>query len=62
MKLATKERDARIAHIRWNLAENNRRLAESKITRQQWERCDTDGKRAIAELHGSENGKTEGGR
>lgn len=51
MRMTRKERDARIAHIRWNAAENDRRLAEGKIDRQQWRRCDADGKRAIAELH-----------
>jgi SLT domain-containing protein len=60
MKLTTKERDARIAHIRWNAKENDRRLAGGKITRQQWKRCDADGKRAIAELHGLENGQGGG--
>ena len=60
--MTTKEREARIAHIRWNAKENDRRLAEGKITRQQWRRCDDDGKRAITELHGPENGKTEGAR
>jgi hypothetical protein len=60
VKLATKEREFRIAHVRRNLEENNRRLAEGKITRQQWKRCDADGKRAIAELHGLENGQGGG--
>lgn len=50
--MTTTERNARIAHIRANLEENDRRLAEGKIDRQQWKRCNADGKRAIAELHG----------
>jgi hypothetical protein len=60
MKLTTKERAARITHIRRNLAENDRRLAEGKIDRQQWKRCDADGRRAIAELHGLGNGQGGG--
>lgn len=61
-EMNTKDRSARIKHIRWNLAENDRRLAESKITRDQWKRCADDGRKAIAELHGLGNGKPEGGR
>lgn len=51
MKMTIKERKSRIAHIRANLRENDRRLAEGEVDRQQWKRCDADGRRAIAELN-----------
>lgn len=50
MKMTRKTRSARIARIRENLRENDRRLAEGVIDRPQWIRCNADGRRAIAEL------------
>lgn len=42
--------EARIQHIRWNLDENQRRLAEGKIGRKKYIEIEKDGKRAISEL------------